>query len=77
MIAFVSKSEADFRTLREVAGLMSQSVVSCGDIPEARRAIRWHNPRIVVCDAQVRDRGTGRNYWRRPAHAGDGPHPVQ
>jgi DNA-binding NtrC family response regulator len=57
VIAFVSESEADFRTLREVAGLMSQSVVSCGDIAEARRAIRWHDARIVVCDAQVRDRG--------------------
>lgn len=50
MIAFISKSEADFRTLREVAGLVSQSVVSCAGIPEARRAIRWHDPKIVVCD---------------------------
>ena len=57
MIAFVSKSEPDFRTLREVAGLVSQSVVSCGDVQEARTAIRWHDPKIVVCEAQVRERG--------------------
>jgi hypothetical protein len=57
VFAFVSKSEADFRTPREVAGLMSQSVVSFGDIPEARRAISWHDPKIVVCEARVRDRG--------------------
>lgn len=57
MIAFVSKSEADYRTLREVAGLVSQSVVSCADVQEARTAIRWHDPRIVVCEAQVRESG--------------------
>jgi DNA-binding NtrC family response regulator len=57
VIAFVSKSEADYRTLREVAGLVSQSVVSCADVQEARTAIRWHDPRIVVCEAQVRESG--------------------
>lgn len=57
MIAFVSESKADLPALREVAGLVSQSVVSCGGIPEARRAIRWHHPSIVVCDAKVRNKG--------------------
>jgi DNA-binding NtrC family response regulator len=57
VIAFVSKSEADCRTLREVAGRVSQSVVSCADMQEARRAIRWHAPKIVVCETQVRESG--------------------
>jgi len=65
VIAFVSKSEADCRTLREVAGLMSQSAVSCADVQQARRAIRWHDPKIVVCEAHVRDGETGRNCWSR------------
>ena len=52
MIAFASQSEADCRTLREVAGMVSQSVVSCADVRQARRAIRLHAPTIVVCDAQ-------------------------
>ena len=57
MIAFVSKSEADCRTLREVAGSVAQSVVSCADVQQARSAIRSHAPRIVVCEAQVRESG--------------------
>lgn len=57
MIAFVSKSEADCRTLREVAGSVSQSVVSCADVQQARRAIRLHAPKIVACEAQVRESG--------------------
>jgi DNA-binding NtrC family response regulator len=57
VIAFASKSEADFRTLREVAGRLSQSVVPCAGVQEARRAIRWHAPKIVVCEAQARDSG--------------------
>ncbi len=57
MIALVSKSEADCRTLREVAGLVSQSVVSCADVQQARTAIRWYDPKIVVCEAQVREGG--------------------
>ncbi len=57
MIAFVSKSEADLRTLREVAGMLSQSVVCCADVQEARRAIRRHEPTIVVCEAQGRGNG--------------------
>jgi DNA-binding NtrC family response regulator len=57
VIAFVSKSEADYRTLREVAGLVSRSVVSCADVQEARKAIRQHDPEIVVCEAQVREGG--------------------
>ena len=52
MIAFLSKSEADCRTLREVAGLVSQSVVSCTDVQQARRTIRLHAPKIVVCEVQ-------------------------
>jgi len=60
VIAFVSKSETACRTLREVAGLLSQSVVSCADVLEARRAIRWHHPKIVVCEVQVRDS----DYWK-------------
>ena len=60
MIAFVSKSEADCRTLREVAAMVSQSVVSCAGVQEARRAIRRHDPKMVVCDAQVAESGS----WR-------------
>jgi DNA-binding NtrC family response regulator len=52
VIAFVSKSEADYRTLRETAGRLSQSVVACAGVREARRAIRWHAPEIVVCEAR-------------------------
>ena len=52
MIAFVSKSEADCRTLRETAGRLSQSVVACADVRDARRAIRWYAPEIVVCEAR-------------------------
>jgi hypothetical protein len=52
MIAFVSKGEADYRTLRETAGRLSQSVVACADVREALRAIRWHAPEIVVCEAR-------------------------
>lgn len=55
MIAFVSKNEADYRTLREVAGPVSQSVVSCADVQQARTAIRLHAPTIVVCE--VRENG--------------------
>jgi DNA-binding NtrC family response regulator len=54
---FVSKSEADYRTLREVAGLVSQCVVSCADVQQARTAIRHYEAEIVVCDAQVREDG--------------------
>ncbi len=50
MIAFVSNSESDCRTLREVAGSMFQSVVTCADVQQARRALRLHAPQIVVCD---------------------------
>ena len=57
MIVFVSKSEADCRTLREVAGLLSQSVVSCVDVQEARKAIRHYDPRIVVCEGQMQESG--------------------
>ena len=57
MIAFVSKSEADCRTLRQVAGVLSQSVVSCADVQQARMAIRLHAPNIVLCEAQVRGSG--------------------
>ena len=57
MIAFVSKSEADCRTLRQVAGALSQSVVSCADVQQARMAIRLHAPNIVLCEAQVRGSG--------------------
>ncbi len=57
MIAFVSKSEADCRTLREVAGSMSQSVVSCADVQQAREAIHQYGPEIVVCEARVRENG--------------------
>ena len=60
MIVFVSKSDADCRTLRAVAGLLSQSVVSCADVQQARRAIRSHAPNIVVCEAQVGESGN----WR-------------
>ena len=52
MIAFVSTGEADCRTLRECAGLVSQSVVSCADVQQARRAIRLHTPKIVVCEVR-------------------------
>jgi DNA-binding NtrC family response regulator len=55
VIAFASKSKADCRTLREVAGLVSQSVVSCADVQQARKAIRQYDPEIVVCEAQVRE----------------------
>jgi DNA-binding NtrC family response regulator len=55
VIAFVSKNEADYRTLREVAGPVSQSVVSCADVQQARTAIRLHAPTIVVCE--VRENG--------------------
>ena len=48
MIAFVSKSEADYRTLRQVADLVSQAVVSCADMEEAHSAIRCHGAQIVV-----------------------------
>jgi len=58
VIAFVSKSEDYYRTLRDVAGLVSQSVVSCADVQEAHTAIRWHDPKIVVCEAQVQKSGT-------------------
>jgi DNA-binding NtrC family response regulator len=57
VIVFVSKSEADYRTLREVAGLVSQSVLSCADVQQARKAIRQHDPEIVVCETQVRENG--------------------
>jgi hypothetical protein len=52
VIAFVSKGEADYRTLRETSGRLSQSVVACADVREALRAIRWHAPEIVVCEAR-------------------------
>jgi DNA-binding NtrC family response regulator len=57
VIVFVSKSEADYRTLREVARLVSQSVLSCADVQQARKAIRQHDPEIVVCETQVRENG--------------------
>ncbi len=50
MILFVSRSEADCRTLREVAGSMSQSVVSCAGVQQARKAIRQYGPKIVICE---------------------------
>jgi DNA-binding NtrC family response regulator len=34
---------------------MSQSVVSCADLQQGRRAIRLHGPKIVVCE--VRENG--------------------
>ena len=55
MIAFASQSEGDCRTLREVAGSVCQSVVSCADVQQARRAIRLHAPTVVVCE--VRENG--------------------
>jgi DNA-binding NtrC family response regulator len=57
MIAFVSKSEVDSRTLREVAGSVSQSVVSCADVQQTRWALRLHAPTILVCDAQLQETG--------------------
>jgi DNA-binding NtrC family response regulator len=57
VIVFVSKSEADYRTLREVAGLVSQSVVSCAHAQQARKAIRRHDPEIVVCEARAAESG--------------------
>jgi len=60
VIAFVSKSETACCTLREVAGSLSQSVFSCADVQEARRAIRWQHPKIVACEVQVRDS----DYWK-------------
>ena len=53
MIVFVTNSEADCHTLWEVAGLVSQSIVSCADVQRARNAIRQHDPEIIVCEAQV------------------------
>ena len=58
MIVFVSKSEADYDTLREVAGLVSQSVVSCADAQQARKAIRRHDPEIVVCEVRAAESGS-------------------
>jgi DNA-binding NtrC family response regulator len=72
VIAFVSKSEADYRTLREVAGLVSQSVVSRADVQEARTAIRWHDPSIVVCEAQVRESGN----WQELLEKAQAAQPV-
>jgi hypothetical protein len=57
VIAFVSKSEADCRTLRKVAGLVSQSVVSFLTVQHARNAIRQYDPEIVVCETHVRESG--------------------
>jgi len=53
VIAFVSKSEADCRTLREVAAPMSQPVISIPDLQQARRALHRLNPEIVLCDADA------------------------
>jgi hypothetical protein len=66
VIVFVSKSEADCRTLREVAGLVSQSVVCCADGQEARMAIRRHEPTIVVCEAQGRESGNWQEFLSLP-----------
>ena len=57
MILFVSRTEADCRTLREVAGLASQSVVCCADAQQARKAIHQYGPEIVVCETHVRENG--------------------
>ena len=55
MFAFVSTGEADCRTLREVAARVSESVVSCADVQQARKAIRQYDPEVVVCEAQARE----------------------
>ena len=57
MIAFVSKSEADYRTLREVAGRMSQSAVCFADAQQARKAIHRLHPEIVICETNVWESG--------------------
>jgi DNA-binding response OmpR family regulator len=57
VIAFVSKSEADCRTLRQVTGVLSQAVASCADVQQARMVIRLNAPNIVLCEAQVRGIG--------------------
>ena len=57
MIAFVSKSESDCLTLREAAGLVSQSVVSFPTVQHARTAIRQCDPEIVVCETEVTESG--------------------
>lgn len=57
MIAFVSKSEADCRILREVAGRVSQSVVGFPDAQQARKAIHRLDPEIIIYDMQVAESG--------------------
>ncbi len=47
VIALVSKSEADCRILREVAGRLSQSVVGFPDAQQARKAIQLLDPEII------------------------------
>lgn len=58
MIASISKSEADYRKLREAAGRPSQSAVAFADLQEAGTAIRWRHPRTVVYEGQVRESGS-------------------
>jgi DNA-binding NtrC family response regulator len=61
VIAFVSNSEADGRTLGQVARLASQSVISFGDVRQARETIRRHDPEIVVCEANAGESGDWRD----------------
>jgi DNA-binding NtrC family response regulator len=72
VIVFVSRSRADCRTLREVAGLTSQSVVCCNDVQEAREAIHQYSPKIVVCEAHVRENGKWQELLE-DAHAAKSP----
>jgi hypothetical protein len=51
LIVFVSKSAADDRALREIAGQITSVIVSVPDIDSAREAIGMLGPRLVVCDA--------------------------
>ena len=57
MIVSVSKDQADCRTIRQMAGLVSQFVVCWPDVRLARKAIHRYRPEIVVYETQVWEGG--------------------
>lgn len=72
MIVFVSKNKADYRTLRQVAGLVSQSVVCSHDVRQARKTMHWRHPEIVVCETSSSDSGN----WQELLEDADAAHSV-
>ncbi|MCZ2078138.1 MAG: hypothetical protein LC130_24430 [Bryobacterales bacterium] len=60
MIVFVSRSEANGRTLHRIAGQKGHSTVRVSDIEGAREQIGKLNPELVVCNTDL----DGDQNWR-------------